>query len=79
MGEIKNRNEVEDKYKWDLTKIYKTDKDYLKDIKKVDKEIDKLTIYQKTMLNSPQDLYKTTKAIFDSARKIDKIYTYAHL
>ena len=79
MGNIKNRNEVEDKYKWDLTKIYAKDKDYLEDVKAREKEVEKLTSYSKKMLNSPKDLYETTKAIFDTARKIDKIYTYAHL
>ena len=37
---MKNRNEIEEKYKWDLSKFCKDDEDYYKRLKKVETQID---------------------------------------
>ena len=34
MEKIKDRSEIEEQYKWDLTKIYKTEEEFRKDISK---------------------------------------------
>ena len=79
MDNVKNRSEIEDIYKWDLKKIYKTREDFLKDVTKVTKEINKLSKFKDTMLNSAKDLYMSINTIFNVSRKIEKIYMYAHL
>lgn len=79
MTKIKDRKEIEDKYKWDLTKIYKSDKEFLNDINFIEKELPNLSKYKDTMLNSGKDLFDSLTKIFDISRKIEKIYTYAHL
>ena len=79
MEKIKNRNEIDSIYKWDLTKIYKQDKDYLNEIKNIEKELPKLSKYKDSMLNSAKDLYDALNHLFEVSRKIEKVYTYAHL
>jgi len=79
MDNVKNRSEIEDIYKWNLKKIYKTREDFLKDVTKVTKEINKLSKFKDTMLNSAKDLYVSINTIFNVSRKIEKIYMYAHL
>lgn len=79
MDNVKNRSEIEDIYKWDLKKIYKTREDFLKDVTKVTKEINKLSKFKDTMLNSAKDLYISINTIFNVSREIEKIYMYAHL
>ncbi len=79
MNKIKKRSEIEKKYKWDLTTIYKSEKDYLEDIKKTENLVDSLKTLQKDMLKSGKNLYNTTKKILEAARRIEKIETYAHL
>ena len=79
MSEIKNRSEISNEYKWDLTAIYKSLEDLKKDEKKVQKLIDELPKYEDVMLNSAKDLYDTTTKMFEAARIVEKIYTYAHL
>ncbi|MBO5375297.1 MAG: oligoendopeptidase F [Bacilli bacterium] len=79
MSEIKNRSEISNEYKWDLTAIYKSLEDLKKDEKKVQKLIDELPKYEDIMLNSAKDLYDTTTKMFEAARIVEKIYTYAHL
>ena len=47
MGKLqKTRDEIETKYTWDLTLIYKTDKEFEKDYEKVSKEINDITKYK---------------------------------
>ena len=79
MDNVKNRSEIEDIYKWDLKKIYKTREDFLKDVTKVTKEINKLSKFKDTMLKSAKDLYISINTIFNVSREIEKIYMYAHL
>ena len=79
MSEIKDRSEISNEYKWDLSAIYKDLKDFEKDEKRVLKEITSLSKYKDTMLNSGKDLYEATAAIFDVSRIVEKLYVYAHL
>ena len=79
MEKIKDRSEVEEQYKWDLTKIYKTEEEFRKDISKALKLIEKVPKHENTMLDSAKDLYDTTTIIMDTSRLIQKIYTYASL
>jgi len=79
MNKVLKREEIDNKYKWDLSKIFKSDKEFLNEIKKTEKEIKSLSKYKDTMLNSAKDLYDAISKIFDVSRIIEKIYTYAHL
>ena len=79
MTKIKNRSEIESIYKWDLSKIYKSDKEFLNDIKKVENELPKLSKYKDTMIRSGKDLYESLKHLFEVSRIIEKLYTYARL
>lgn len=79
MGEIKERSQIEDKYKWNLKAIYKTDEDFFKDIKETEKEIKKLSNLKETMLKNGKSLYDAITDLFKTLRKVDKIYTYANL
>lgn len=81
MDNIKNRSEISDEYKWDLSKIYKNDKELEKDIKIVKNYIDKFKEYDDKYkdFNDCNVLYMITKDYFDSSRVISKIYTYASL
>ncbi len=45
MKQYKNRNEVEEKYKWDLSEYYKNDDEFFVSYNKLDKELDILKDY----------------------------------
>ena len=79
MSKVLKRDEIDNKYKWDLSKIFKSDKEFLSEIEKTEKEIKTLGKYKDTMLNSAKDLYDALSKIFEVSRTIEKIYTYAHL
>ena len=75
----KLRSEIDDKYKWDLTLIYKTIEDFEKDYKKAKEKIEKVSLYKDKYLNNGKELYKLLKYDDDTSRLLDKLYSYAHL
>ncbi|MBR1386049.1 MAG: oligoendopeptidase F [Bacilli bacterium] len=79
MGKILERSKIDNKYKWDLLAIYKTVDEYLFDIDNTKKLINSLSLIKDVMTKSAKDLYLSINKILEAERKIDKIYTYAHL
>ena len=77
--EEKLRCEIEDKYKWDLTKIYKDEKEWQKDFDDVKDKILKVSEYKDNFLNNGKRLYEYLKYDEEVSRKLEKIYYYAHL
>lgn len=77
--EEKLRCEIEDEHKWDLTKIYKDEKEWQKDFDDVKEEILKVTSYKDSFLSNGKKLYEYLKYDEEVSRKLEKIYYYAHL
>lgn len=77
--EEKLRSEIKDEYKWDLTKIYKDEKEWQKDFDDVKEEILKVTSYKDSFLSNGKKLYEYLKYDEEVSRKLEKIYYYAHL
>lgn len=77
--EEKLRCEIEDKYKWDLTKIYKDEKECQKDFDDVKEKILKVLEYKDSFLSNGKKLYEYLKYDEEVSRKLEKIYYYAHL
>ena len=74
-----DRNSVEEKYKWDLTLIYKTEKEFNEDYKKAEEKIKEFPKYEKTMPNNAKDFYKTLEEYFSISRIIEKLSVYTSL
>ena len=75
----KTRNEIDDKYKWDLTTIYKSDDEWQKDFDKAKEDMLKISDYKDNFLSSSDKLYKFLKYDKKIDRLISKLYYYAHL
>ena len=75
----KTRNEIDDKYKWDLTTIYKSDDEWQKDFDKAKEDMLKISDYKDNFLSSSDKLYKFLKYDEKIDRLISKLYYYAHL
>ena len=73
----KTRSEVDNKYKWDLTTIYKTDIDFQTDYEKVNKMITDFSTQD--VFKSGKNLYEFLKNSDDIEMLLDKLYSYAHL
>ena len=61
MQKIKNRSEIPEELKWDLTTIYKTDEDFYKDIEKAKKIIDEMYSYKGKIFKTKNNLVKYLK------------------
>lgn len=74
------RSEIEEKYKWDLTKIYPSIEEYKKDFNMVKKDIPKLTKYKGgKFLNSVEEFLEFMRLEEGISRTLDKLYEYTYL
>ena len=73
------REELNEKDTWDLTTIFANNEEFEKAFNNANIEIENIKKYENTMINSSEELYQTTKTIYEVGEKIDRIYTYANL
>ena len=73
------RDKIEDKYKWDLTHIYKNDEEWEKEFKGVESDISGYEKFKGILSKSSDNLLKCFQ--FDDAigMKLEKLYLYAML
>ncbi len=76
---MKKRDEIEEKYKWDLTKIYVDNKAFINYLNKVSKEVDIFLYDESKIIKDACYLYSTYSSIIDLKRKIEKLYSYVIL
>ena len=62
---IMERKDVDPKYKWDLSVIYKDEKAFYEDYAKCEKLIKAFSAHEKTMLSSGEGLYNALRAMTD--------------
>lgn len=79
MEKQRKREEIEEKYTWDLTTIYKTDEDWYDELSKVSKEIEKTTDFKGKIVSSAKDLLNYLQFDEKLTRRVYKLYYYAHL
>ena len=78
MSEIKKREEIDNQFKWDLTTIFKTEKEFLNSIEEVKELIQKFKSYQNHVMDNGKTLYHVLKDELEILRRVDKIYCYAN-
>ena len=73
------RDKIEDKYKWDLTHIYKNDEEWEKEFKWIESDISGYERFKGILSKSSDNLLKCFQ--FDDAigMKLEKLYLYAML
>ena len=78
MSELKKREEIDDKYKWKVDKVYKNIEDFEKDFEEVKKEAVKLQDYSGKLTNG-ETILEYLKLDEKISRKVEKLFIYAHL
>ena len=74
-----DRNTIDPKYKWDLTKIYPTEEDFKADYAEVEAIVKRFPTHEKEMCKSAQGLLAVLKDEAQLEYIISKLYVYAHL
>ena len=75
----KQRNEIEEKYTWDLSTIFPTDEAFEEELAQVSEEVKKAAGLAGHLLDSADSLLTTTEVQLDLMRRIEKLYSYAHM
>jgi len=73
------RNEIEEKYKWDLTHVYKTDEEWEKDFNWVEDHISEYKKFEGTLAKSSGDLLSCLKFDDEMGIKLERLHLYASL
>ena len=79
MGAPLNRNEIDAKYKWDLSAIYPTEADFEADYKKIEGLIKVFPKHQNTITQSAKELLAALRDITAIEYTVEKLYEYAYL
>ena len=73
------RNKINDSYKWDLTTIFKSEKEYDAVFNSVKKDLNKISDYETSLMDNSKKLLEGLDLIYDISRNIEKLYTYSSL
>jgi len=79
MSKELTRDNTDEIYKWDLSKIYINEDEYNKDIDRVKLLLEEIKNDENNSLKMPPYLYKTTKDVESISRLMQKLYTYKSL
>ena len=75
----RKREEIEEKYTWDLSYIYKKDSDWQNDFNKVSKEIKQISNFKGILVSNAKNLLDYLNLSCLLERKLYKLYYYANL
>lgn len=75
----KNRNEIDEKYKWDLSSIYSSKEDIDKDFNLAKSLSSEIMEYENKDINEAKDLYDLLELDVKLSRILDKIVQYSNL
>jgi oligoendopeptidase F len=73
----KDRNEIEEKYKWDLSIMYSNEAEWEKDFEKLRSDMQDFSKYKGTLGNSSSDLLEALQQKDNINRKYEKLASYA--
>ena len=76
---FKNREEVPEKYTWDLTTKYKSTKDWELDFNNLKNEINSISKYKDNLVDKADNLYNCLELDTNISTKLEKLYVYAYL
>ena len=77
--ELPKRNEIEEKYKWNLEDIYINDDEWENDYNKVQELLPKIEEYKGKVTNSANDLLELLNTLMKTQEIISRLYAYAHM
>ncbi|MGM0548142.1 MAG: oligoendopeptidase F [Bacillota bacterium] len=77
--ELKTREEIDAKYKWDLTDIYETDSQFESELEAVLTEIKEIKALKENFTSSADYLINSLNKIIKIEEKTARLYAYAHL
>ncbi len=78
-GKLPVRDEIEEKYKWNLKDIYTTDEDWENEFKWLEQNLNEYKKFQGTLADSSENLLACLKFDDKMGEKLEKLYLYSML
>lgn len=79
MSEIKTREEIKEEFKWDLTTIFKTEKDFNSFLEETKVLIEEYKKFQGHVMENANTFYDALIKDYEISRRLEKLYSYAHM
>ena len=79
MSTIKTREEINEEYKWDLTKIFKDNNEFYSCLEETKKLIEEFKKHEGHVMDNAKSLLSTIKDDIEISRRMEKLYSYAHM
>ena len=76
---LPRRDEVDPRYQWDLTQIFKSDKEWEKAFEEVKESLSQIAPYRGRLMESSHTLVDALRLRDEISEKMGKVYVYAHL
>lgn len=77
MSKIKERIEIEDKFKWDTKSLFNSDDDWIKTYNEIEKEIPNLARFKENL--NIENIFECLKLRDEVSCIVEKLYVYANL
>ena len=75
----KERIEIEEKYKWDVSKIFKSDADWEKEHSSLKEDVKEVLKYRGKLTESSKTLLEALKLYMSLGERLGKMYVYSSL
>lgn len=76
---MKDRKEIEEKYKLNVKELFESKEDFLKEIGNLFEDIKKLAKFEGNVLDNAENLYGVLSLNENLEKRIERVYVYAHL
>ena len=73
------RDEISEQSQWDLSGLYLSDKEWMRELKALESELTGYASFQGTLAQSSATLKACIEFDMNFSRKLEKLYTFAHL
>lgn len=76
---VKQRNEIEEKYQWDLSTIFPSDAAWEEELAAITADLSQADQFAGHLLDSADQLLAGTETVLELGRRLEKLYVYAHM
>lgn len=76
---VKQRNEIDEAYQWDLSTIFLTDEEWETELSSITADLSQSETFAGHLLESAPQLLNATEVMLDLSRRLEKLYVYAHM
>ncbi len=76
---MKERKEIENKYKANTSGLFESEQNFLEEIEKIEKEIQEIKRFEGHLLDNAEILYEAIQLSEELEKRIERVFIYAHL